>query len=181
MDDLKQRATELRQQGLTYPEISNELGVSVDWCKRNLKVVRQEKQDGPALEEIITLAVRPEGCTNYELKGILYKYQIELKGDYMTSYKRKAKTRNKDCIFRPGWMPTSEPKLGVHRMNTLASDLFERIQESVTDYLHEFPEVDRKSVTRELVKLANGWVLPEQLETRLERNASIAQEIEDRT
>lgn len=181
LSDLKEQAIALRKQGKTYKQIADELNneVSVDWCKRNLKAVKQKTED-PALEEIITLAVRPEGCTNYELVGVLYKYQIETKGDYMTSYKRKAKTRNKHCLFRPGWMPTTEPKLGVHRMNTLASDLFERIQESVADFLQEFPEADAKSVAGELVKLANGWLLPENLETRLERNAETAQALEDR-
>lgn len=182
MDDLKQRAIELRRKGLTYQEISSALdgALSVDQCKRLLKGVKKEKTNDPALEEIITLAVRPEGCTNYELTGVLYKYQVELKGDYMTSYKRKAKTRNKECLFRPGWMPATQPKLSVQRMNMMASDLFERIQENVNEFLFEFPEADRKSVVNELVKISNGWLLPESLEARLERNATIAQELEER-
>ena len=35
-EETKQQAVLLREQGLTYKEISKLIPVSIDWCKRNL-------------------------------------------------------------------------------------------------------------------------------------------------
>ena len=40
-EHIKQQAIALRHQGKTYAEISKELQVGIDWCKRNLKSVQQ--------------------------------------------------------------------------------------------------------------------------------------------
>lgn len=40
--DLKEQAVRLRHQGKKYKEISDILGVSVDWCKRSLKGIKAQ-------------------------------------------------------------------------------------------------------------------------------------------
>ena len=186
LNELKQKATELRLEGKTYKQISEHLdgALSVDWCKRNLKGVKAntEKEDEQALAEIIKLATRPEGCTNYELRGVLFKHLTEkqLRGQYMTAYKKKAKYRNPDCLFRPGWVSTQLPKHSENLLYSMASDLFERINESVQDFTQTFPETDRKAVWMELVKLSNGFLNPEGLDKRLERNRIVVMEMEER-
>lgn len=183
--DVKERAVELRLQGKTYKEIADILdGVSVDWCKRNLKGLKPKAQgvSEEALQEVINLAIRPEGCTNYELNAVLFKYfeKGELKGDYMQGYKRRAKYRNSDCVFRPGWISKTLPKHSQTLLYSMASDLFERFQEAVADYTDTFPDTDKKAVLMELVKISNGHLNPEGLEKRLERNNDVVFALEER-
>ena len=63
-DSTKQQAVVLRQQGLTYAEISKQLGISLDWCKRNLAVV-----DTDWLEFIESLPPVGAYCVYYLLSG----------------------------------------------------------------------------------------------------------------
>ena len=102
---LKEKAVRLRQQGLTYPEISSSLNgaVSVDWCKRNLKGVLKSEQDDECLNELIRLATRPEGVSVYEANGVIMKYNKDrkLSKDQIRYIRNKAKSKNCDCLFRP--------------------------------------------------------------------------------
>lgn len=183
--DVKERAIELRLEGKTYKQIADALEcVSVDWCKRNLKGLKPKAQgvSEEALQEVIKLATRPEGCTNYELNAVLFKYfeKGELQGDYMQGYKRRAKYRNKDCIFRPAWVSPTLPKQSQRLLYLMASDLFERFQEAVDDYTATFPDTDKRTVWMELVKISNGHLNPEGLEKRLERNNNLVHALEER-
>lgn len=174
MTDIKEQAIELRKQGQTYTSISSLLGVSLDWCKRNLKSVEYKKLIDPIVAQILDLAIRPEGCTNYELTGVVMKLAPELideKGDYMQSYKRKVRNKSTKALFRPSWMSEDKPLDSQQWLYTLANELHERINDYAQDYLDKHPEVtDRKGVTDELVKLAHGSLIPEGLSTRLSRH-----------
>jgi hypothetical protein len=184
--ELKQKAIDLRKQGLTYAQISSSLNgaLSVDWCKRQLKNVEYTKQEDPILLDIVALAIRPEGCTNYELTGIVLKYKPELlgqKGDYMTPYKRKARAKNKNSLFRPSWISPTKALESQQTLYSLADCLYERIQEAVEDYTSQFPEVqDKKAVLDELVKISNGYLLVEGLSTRLARNEVVVEKLIER-
>lgn len=94
MDDLKQRAIELRRKGLTYQEISSALdgAVSVDWCKRNLKGIQKEKVSDACVLELIEKATRPEGMTVYEANAVMFKHNKEkaLSRDQMKNIRKKA-------------------------------------------------------------------------------------------
>lgn len=70
----KEEAVALRQQGKTYAEISKQIGVSLDWCKRNLKSVRQEEHMKRIPEEVLSQAI--ELCK----QGITYKVISEKLG-----------------------------------------------------------------------------------------------------
>jgi hypothetical protein len=169
------RAKAFRAAGKTYKQISELTGLSVDWCKKNLKVVQVKNDD--LLEELITLATRPEGCTSYEATTLIFSHR---KGTPMTAeacknIKDKAKRRNKDVLFRPAWMDTTYPIESNMTLNTLALDLSNRITEATDDYMEHYPRCSRKMVQRELVHLASGFTAPEGLKTRLERNEQNAQ------
>lgn len=60
----KQKALELREQGKSYAEISEELGCSIDWCKRNLKGIKGTKPPKPNNVYEVYVA--------YSGKGVLY-------------------------------------------------------------------------------------------------------------
>lgn len=185
-NDVKERAIALRLEGKTYKQIVESLdgAVSIDWCKRSLKDVKggTKKSSDEALEKIIALALRPQGCTNYELNGVLYTQfpNQKLEGDYMQSYKRRAKYRNKDCIFRPAWVSPTQPRESQTTLYSLASDLFERLHEYVEDYTNTFPDTDKKTVWMELLKISNGHLNPEGLDKRFERNNTVVQALEER-
>lgn len=183
MENIKDKAIQLRKEGHTYPEISQALGVSVDWCKRNLRGINYKKPEDPVLSAIIQLAARPEGCTNYEITGLVFKHSEELigKGDYMSSYKRKARAKNKSCLFRPAWISPTKALESQQVLYTLANDLYERIQEAVADYTSLFPEVeDKKAVLDEIVKISNGHLIPEGLNTRLMRHEALVEQLCER-
>jgi hypothetical protein len=183
---IKEQAVSLRKQGLTYAQISSALdgAVSVDWCKRNLKTVEYKKADDPILIEIIALALRPEGCTNYELTGIVMKHNPELidkKGTYMSAYKRKARDRNKNSLFRPSWISPTKAFESSQAMYSIADSIFERIQEAVRDYADMFPEVqDKKAILDEIVKISNAHLVKEGLSTRLSRYERVVERLIDR-
>lgn len=183
---VKEQAISLRKQGLTYAQISSSLNgaLSVDWCKRNLKNVEHKKEEDPILVEIITLAVRPEGCTNYELTGVVMKYSpdlIDKKGSYMSQYKRKARTKNKNVLFRPSWISPTKAFESSQALYQLADCMYERLQEAVNDYTAMFPEVqDKKAILDEIVKISNSYLVREGLATRLSRNERVVERLIDR-
>lgn len=183
---IREQAESLRKQGLTYKQIVGTLdgAVSVDWCKRNLKTVEHKKVEDPILLEIIELAIRPEGCTNYELKGVVLKHKPELidkKGTYMSAYKRKARDRNKKALFRPAWISPTKAFESSQALYTLADNIYERLQEAVADYSSMFPEVqDRQAILDEIVKISNAHLVKEGLSTRLSRHEAVVEKLIDR-
>ena len=95
--NLKEKAIELRQQGLTYREISQLLNgaVSVDQCKRWLKGVCKSKPNDACVEELVALGSRPEGITEYEATGIIFKYHPDFKEEDITNIKKEIKEAKK--------------------------------------------------------------------------------------
>ena len=184
----QQSAIELRKQGLTYPEISNALNgaVSVDWCKRNLKQIKKEDNDTLALEEVTKLALRPEGVTNYEIVGVLYSLYGQEKAEmirkdkqWLTKLKKRVRTKNTKAVFRPAWIDPTNPLQSLRTMNQQAHELYENIQHLVDQFIEDNPNTNRSSAMKEMVKLANGWLLPEGLENRIERNQNVVDALID--
>lgn len=184
MNEIKEKAIKLREKGKTYKEISELLNVSLDWCKRNLKAVPYTKELDPVVAEILSLATRPQGCTNYELTGIVMKlspHLIDDKGEYMQSYKRKVRNKSSKALFRPSWMSADKPLDSQQFLYAIANELHERINDYTQDYLDRHPEVtDRKGVTDELVKLAHGSLVVEGLSTRLSRHEATVEMLIER-
>lgn len=173
-DERTAEARTLRQQGKTYKQIAEETGLSIDWCKKNLKVV---KVNDDLLEALIALATRPGGCTSYEATTLIFSHKkgVPMSSEACKNIKDKAKRRNKDVLFRPAWMDTDYPIESNQVLNQLALDLSQRIIEATDDYMSQYPSCSRKMVQRELVHLASGFTAPEGLKTRLERNEQYSQ------
>lgn len=72
--ELKQKASDLRKQGLTYAQISSSLdgALSIDWCKRNLKGVKAQDRYTLLYEQALTLSKRQEGVTDKELSNLAF-------------------------------------------------------------------------------------------------------------
>ena len=189
MTDIQEQAKALRQQGNTYKQIVSLLngGVSVDWCKRNLKTVAKEDNTTLITQEIAKLANRDVGVTNYEIIGVLHSFYTEeevkkMRKDkqMLTKIKGRVRTVNHFAIFRPAWMDTDSPKDSLKYMTSTAHTLFENMQDILNDYMSAFPNVHRMSAQQEMVKLANSWLIPEDIETRCERNSKVAANLEER-
>jgi len=63
----KVKAVELRQQGLNYKEIAQELGCSEIWCKKNLKDINKNKVEFNIIKELTVKALSSDGVTKYEM------------------------------------------------------------------------------------------------------------------
>lgn len=180
MIDIKEQAESLRKQGMTYKQILSTLdgALSVDWLRRNISKVPKGVYIDDMMAELIALATRPQGCTNYEAQGIIYKYRSEkVTYDMVKGIKTKAKKIDKRCLFIPAWLDTTHPIESNTYMNSLASDVYENIQHAMESYMELFPDTNHYAVLREIVSLAYSENLPEPLSTRLERNSKNVEEI----
>ena len=128
-DSTKQSAIELRKQGKTYQEISQELTLSLDWCKRNLKdVLSEEKERFQKLYQKgkSTRGVsRTEVFSELELGSKKDKEQQKL----MNSAVKRIRSNNKDNIVRPDWMIPSLARFCTDSIVSLSMDIEERCHE----------------------------------------------------
>lgn len=182
--ELKQKAIDLRKQGLTYAQISSTLDgtLSVDWCKRNLKGVKSVDKYTLLYEQSLALSKRQEGVTDKELSNLTFEILgIVEKGD-ITRLKAKIKRKKGDdensVLVRPAWMSPNSPAKSLVMMNELSHELYENIQHLVDRYIEQYPDTDRKKALQEMVYLSNGWALKESLERRMERNYRTVERIE---
>lgn len=189
-DELKKQAIKLREQGMTYPQIVETLSgeLSLDQCKYLLKGIKKKDEASELLDSVITLAKRPEGCTNAEVRQVVinvYGSEAEelLKDSlYISNIKRKAKARkgSEDVLFRPQWMKPDEAFMSLNEINTMAHCIFERLQEMAQEYCYEMDVPHKDSVIKEVVKLANNWSMPESLNSRVDRNRETAIRLSER-
>jgi len=180
MSDLKEKAVALREQGLTYQQISDALNgeLSVHWLRRNIAKVSKGTYIEPMMEELIAEASKPQGCSNYKAYGIVFKHRTKkVSYDAMSGIKKKAKKLDPRCLFIPTWLDTNKPVEANILINAYAHELYETMQHLADSYMESFPNVRRNSVLREIVGLAYEDMLPEPLSIRLNRNMNNVEEL----
>lgn len=154
--DLKEKAVALRQQGLTYKEISNELdgAVSIDWCKRNLKQIRTPVVEDECVNAVIEKAIRPEGVSVYEANGIIMEHNkaLTMTKSQMRTIREKAKMKNPECLFRQEWMSTKDPVKSHKAFCAYVLHMQDEIDNIVRWYCDTFPETKPSSVKYELLE-----------------------------
>jgi len=137
----KQKAIKLRENGCTYTQISEQLGCSVDWCKRNLKGVKKNTTEIDILSECMTLALSNTGITNNEIQYIITKHIPTLTEykDIEPVYKRiKRKIQqNKQAIIRPVWMNYKTPQTSFSSVLLSVNALNERIDDEINNIRRE--------------------------------------------
>lgn len=185
MSELKERAESLRKQGLTYKQIVSALdgAVSVDWCKRNLKASNTSKGDdnSKCVAEIIALGERPEGVTQYEANGIIFKHFPNANDNKVRYIKEKAKTLSTNCIIHTGWIDHMKPNESHKAMNAFALHLMDQVDLMVEDYKEMYPNSNKWSVRYEMLKLAfSKQISPEALTSRVYNNELLAEKMETR-
>lgn len=154
--EVKEQAESLRKQGMTYPQIFDQLQgvVSVDWLKRNLKHVPKGQQEDSCLSELIQLATRPEGVSVYEANGVIMKHNKDkrLSKDQLRYIRNKAKARNGECLFRPDWVSTSSPSDSFKAFCSYVVHMQDEIDNLVRWYCDSFPDTSPSSVKYELLE-----------------------------
>lgn len=183
--DLKEQAQSLRKQGLTYKQIVSALdgAISVDWCKRNLKSKSITKGDdnSQCVAEIISLGERPEGITQYEANGIIYKHFPNANDNKLRYIKDKAKTISESCIIHTGWIDYMKPNESHKAMNAFALHLMDQVDLMVEDYTEMYPNSNKWAVRYEMLKLAfSKQISPESINSRVYGNEVLAEKMETR-
>lgn len=136
--------------------VAKELGVSEATVRRWVKGVKKSKQNkyGSVVETIYSIAIRKEGINAREEKQIYMshsgyekdsetgEYKIGIT-DSQKSYirslvKDKAKASGNIALFVPGWVSLRSPRHSFNRMLEMTNDLYERMQEYISEYMVEF-------------------------------------------
>ena len=128
-ESTKQQAIALRQQGLSYAEISKQLEISVGWCKLNLK--QNTKEDKERFNKLYTKSKTTEGVSKSEIYT-----ELELdalpeteQGKKVTSAVKRIRANNKENIVRPDWMLPTAARFCTDSIVSLSMDMEERCHE----------------------------------------------------
>ena len=155
-DSLKEQATILRRQGLTYPQISEHLNgaLSVDWLKRNLRGVAKGEAEDKCLTSLIQLATRPEGVSVYEANGVIMNHNKDkkLSKDQLRYIRNKAKAKDSHSLFRPDWVSTSSPNDSFQAFCAYVLHMQDEVDNLVRWYCDTFPDTSASSVKYELLE-----------------------------
>lgn len=178
----QQEAEDLRRQGYTYKEIVQLLdgAVSIDWCKRNLKGLKQKEDNTICIQEIKELAIRPEGVSEYEATGVVYKHFENASVNKVRYIKRMIK-KDPTCLIRPDWMDTHHPTESFKSIMALSVHLADEISCLVEDFMGRYHRANPWSVKHEILKLAfSDKVSVEPLTNRIRRNEVLIETLEER-
>mgnify|MGYP003619532053 CR=1 FL=1 len=151
--------------------VAREMGVSEATVRRWVKGVKKSKQNkyGSVVETIYSIAIRKEGINAREEKQIYMshfgyekdsetgEYKIGIT-DSQKSYirslvKDKAKASGNIALFVPEWVSLRSPRHSFNRMLQMTNDLYERMQEYISEYMVEFemPREARYAVEQQLL------------------------------
>lgn len=182
MTDLD-KAISLREQGWTYPEISSALNgaFSVDQLKRKLKGITKGEKKNACVEELISLATRPQGITIYEANGIIMKHHPdkELSYDQLKYIRDKAKAADNRCVFRPGWIATEDPQQSYKSFLTYVIHIQDEIDNAVRWYCDTYPSANPQAVHKELMFYIKPSINSEPLSTRIGRTEELLESMEE--
>jgi hypothetical protein len=107
-------AVQMREQGYGYATISQELGCSLDWCKKNLKDAHKpSKQEQNCLLQAVETSQSNSGITEEEIKGLVLEFVVDPDGllfdAAMIRFKDKILS-TKNSLIRPVWMKDTNSK-----------------------------------------------------------------------
>lgn len=183
-------ATQLREQGLSYVEIAQETGYSVDWCKKNLKTVQKNKHEKTAVAEAIKKAKSKDGTTNGEIKYLVRsiypvdgtKQQEEQEKKAIARFKASI-GRAEDTIIRPYWMQPENARMSFNLVLAAVDEIQQRMTDVVTN-IRKTLDLDNSydnSLRYAIIKMLQGSTLAQEgLENHCETLNNIANALEAR-
>jgi hypothetical protein len=184
----KELAQKLKEQGMSYPEISSEVGCSVDWCKKNLKDIIKNKQEKEVVKEAVLKAKSKRGVTVSELKDLvktIYTYENtkEYKDIEDKAVRRFKVAINKhtDTTVRPYWMCPENATLSFNLVLSAVDCLTLRMNDEVEN-IRKVLDYDGSydmSIRYSIIKMLLGSNLtPEGLGNHCEQLMDIVQSLE---
>ena len=163
-------AISLRKEGKQYKEIvelCNQIdkseSITLDWCKRNLKLVEKEvvtpegKLEAICLEQIKALATLPKGITSSECKRIIkHNHKLEDAEEIYKLYKKyktKLLSNEPKAFFRPSCLQPNRAEASFKKILTSGNYIYDVVADYVSDICQEYTEVYADAVRRELASL----------------------------
>jgi hypothetical protein len=145
-EETKQQAHALREQGLTYKEISDILPVSLIWCKRNL--AETETLRSKIFNSMLEQSKTKEGISKGQISSELGLYDLPSNTALKILNNTTARIRkeDKENIVRPDWM---HPRMATYinrKINEEVLTLEQRLHEQAEDVLYAM-EQECKSQT----------------------------------
>lgn len=152
-------------------QVAQQLGVSEATIRRLVKGVKKPRTGkyGSLVAQLYALAVRPEGVGGKEEKSLYmehFGYGVDEETgekrigitDSQKSYirslvKEKAAANNKVALFVPEWVALQAPRPSFNHMLQMTNDLYERMQEYLSEYMVEFnmPKESRYAIEQQLL------------------------------
>jgi len=86
-------AIKLREDGLTYNQISEQLDCSIDWCKRNLSSIIKNKLKDKNVKELTVKSQQAEGLTKAEIRLVVL--EVDRPNSNMTKLQFNEEVRTK--------------------------------------------------------------------------------------
>lgn len=171
------RAKQLRFEGLTYQQIADETGLSLDKCKRELKGVK--KSSDACVDELIEKSTKIGGISQYEANSIIFRHHKGImlsKGD-IKNIKNRAIYKNKDCFFRPAWIDPVSPVESYKSLMAYTDYLFDKIDEVVEMYIESYPNTNKQAVRYEIIKHVFPHINKEPLGLHIRRSEDLCERL----
>lgn len=216
---VEQTAVKLREGGMSIAKIMKETGLTEHHVKRlTAHIAKPPKKQKAvtkiptsltkATERVFTLASRPCGIRDYELRNIMHeeygstwdtstgRYNSDYDSDKLKRVRAKVRERAiaEDCnvIFTMDWISEEKPRASSQYLLTAADGLLSRVNEYVAEYmaLHatrwnedsdeaRLAQVKQRfAVEMHLLKLAVKDYSKEPVEKLLKRTATLVDELE---
>ena len=172
----KEEALNLRLEGKTYQQISEILGCSLDWCKRNLKGTKRKDISEEDYNNLINKGRSFDCVTKGE---IISKVNVSASDSYKEYNKEAVRTANRvrrklakegDVIVRQAWIHPARAKFSYDNMLMYINILNDTLDEYVRSHLHEvgFDNEDNYNATLAFM------VMNSQFGQRIQKNYSTA-------
>lgn len=172
----KEEALNLRLEGKTYQQISEILGCSLDWCKRNLKGTKRKDISEEDYNNLINKGRSFDCVTKGE---IISKVNVSPSDSYKEYNKEAVRTANRvrrklakegDVIVRQAWIHPARAKFSYDNMIMYINMLNDTLDEYVRSHLYEvgFDNEDNYNATLAFM------VMNSQFGQRIQKNYSTA-------
>lgn len=131
-ESTRQQAIALREEGLTYRQISVQLNIGLDWCKKNLKHCTATEKE--KFNKLYAISKTDSAVSKSEIYEELEINELpeQEQGHKVTSAVKRIRANNKLNIVRPDWMLPTSARFCVDSVVGLSMDIEDRCHEEAT-------------------------------------------------
>lgn len=178
--------------------VASQLGVSEPTVRRWVKGIKKPKSNKyeSLVNTIYPLATRPQGisaseenniykdvfgCVSDEETGLFHmNISKSQKQQIRTQARTKAEQEGKVALFVPDWVSLRSPRPSFNRMLQMTNDLYERMQEYLSEYMVEFeiPKESRYAVEQQLLVMLVPKYSPRNIYDVCKQAAEVVDQLE---